>query len=76
MTERRLPIIRVPLFKRGAEVTYNGWPYVVDYVTITSKGMFVNLVGEAKAVPEESLGIEWTEIDLDEIRKKYEFKGN
>lgn len=72
MSERTLPIVKVPLFKRGAEVGYNGYTYTVDYVTITSKGMFVHLVGETKSVPEEQLQIVWTELDLEEIRKKNE----
>lgn len=75
MTERRLPIIRVPLFKRGAEVMYNSRIYVIDHVTVTSKGMMVHLEGVEGSVPEEHLSIEWTELDLEEIRKNG-FKGN
>lgn len=69
---RQLPTVVLPLAVSGTVVNYRGKGYVVDYVSIGSKGARLYLVGLEKPVwqHDSDLGCPLYEIDFEKIRKQ------
>lgn len=59
-----LPIVKIPLFKPGTVVEYQGYRYTVNFVTISNGRLKVTLHGLPYAVLAEHLLVQLTTIDF------------
>lgn len=68
---RRLPVVIMPMAKAGTEIEYKGWPYEVDHISVSSKGIKIFLKGVSDPVWMHSPDVKCPlyEIDFEQARQ-------
>lgn len=56
--------IKLPLFRKGSEVTYNGWPYRIEYNHVKGFNLLVKLEGLDELIDTDQLQISPTVFEL------------